>query len=134
MASNPADYVQTYIRLRSPGAGWAAPPELRPRLVADAIAQQTSLTDVVCRILSTAYGVPVDESSTRRTSPRDDQDVLNVRLPRELVRVIAVVGQQRTPRRTAQKEILTALSAHYGMRLPARLPRRRRRRAAAAGA
>lgn len=112
------DYRQAFIRLRSHTTGeWFVHPELRPRLVADADAQGSNLTQVAVRILSERYGVPYAENG-RRTSPKQDDVILNLRLPAKLAAKIGAAAAQRGAK--YQDAIRADLCAHYGLEVPAR--------------
>jgi hypothetical protein len=115
-AAEDADYFQTFIRLRSkPNRRWLVPEELRPKLVADAEQHETSLTDVIVRILAGVYGVEV-ASSSRKTAPKVDGDVINVRLPMPLY--VAVLSNAGPRKRSVQKQILADLCEHYKLAPP----------------
>jgi hypothetical protein len=125
-------FFQAFVRLRSHSTGeWLVPPELRPKLVADAEAKGSNLTEVVLGILAAHYKVPF-EPAGRKTKPSRNGEELNLRLPMRLYRAIAM-SAARYPR-TVQREILATLCTHYGLRLTKPPPRRRRRRGARAAA
>lgn len=114
-----AEYRQQFLRLRSRKDGaWLVPPELNTKLVADAREKGTSRTEIVTRILARAYNVPYEPSDRNPagTRPSDDTDALNVRLPVELYQRVAfaAIGANRK----TTDEILAALCAHYGLRMP----------------
>ena len=119
------EHFTAFIRLRSlTTREWLAPSDLRPRLAADAEERGSNLTEIVLEILSAHYKVPF-EPSGRKAKPSGDAEELNLRLPMNLYRAIAV-SASRYPR-TVQREILSTLCAHYGLRLTKPLPRKRRR-------
>lgn len=128
-----AEGVPILLRLRSRKDGaWIAPPDLRPRLVEEAKERDTSLTDLIVQILSRTYRVKCEaQPSSRRSSPPDDGSILKIYLlPLALYTAIAASAAKN--QRTTQREILAALSAHYGLRLPPKAKRPRRRGAVAA--
>lgn len=127
-----AEFFQAFVRLRSHTTGeWLAPEALRSKLVADAEAQESNLTDVVIQILADTYRVPC-EASGRRTKPNANGEELNLRLPMPLYQAIAAAAA--THPRSVQREILDALCKHYGLELGAPAKRRRRRRGTPAAA
>ena len=74
-------HAQAFVRLKSNTSGeWLADPELRPRLVEDALEQGTNLTEIALQILSERYRVPI-EANGRRTEPDPEDEVLNLRIP-----------------------------------------------------
>lgn len=124
------DHFQTFVRLRSHTTGeWFVPPELRPRLVADAEAQDTNLTELVIQILAKRFKVPF-EATGRKTAPSKNGEELNLRLPMALYKAIAVSAAAHP--HSVQREILGALCANYSLALPAPPKRTRKRRARAA--
>lgn len=104
-----------YVRLQSTTGAWLVDPELRPRLVADATAQRTNLTDVAGAILAARYGVPY-EPGGRKTDPMAAHAVLNMRLPRPLVAKLRRAAERSG--RSDMDEVRHALSEHYGLRMP----------------
>lgn len=120
-----------FVRLRSkgPGGEWLAPPELRPKLVADAQDQNTNMTEIAIGILSRRYGVPTMPNG-RRTHPKSADDIILLRIPQELAAAIGAAANAAVPRRTINDEIRAALCAHYGLRF-VKVKRPRRARAAA---
>jgi hypothetical protein len=114
-------YVQRFVRLRSATTReWYCAPELRPRLVADAKAQDTNLTEMAMQILSKRLGY-VYAPNGRRTEPGKAEEILNLRVPVDLDDLIAAAY----PRLTRPKAIIRILSTHYGLGLP--VPRKQTR-------
>lgn len=106
----------TYLRLRSQRSqAWLVDPGLRPRLVADALAQDTNLTEVAVGILAGRYGVAYIPQR-RKTFPRVNDEVINMRLPGKLWTAIqrAAIRSRREP----MDEVRFALSDHYGFAFP----------------
>jgi hypothetical protein len=125
--SNGNGYFQAFVRLRSrPGGERLAPEELRPRLVADAEARGSNLTDVANEILAARYRVPF-EPTGRKTAASPDGEELNLRIPWDLK--TAIGAEANVHGRSLQREILAALCDHYGLALP-EPPQRTRARAA----
>lgn len=125
-----SDFTQTFVRLRSPSTGeWMAHPDLREKLAEDAREQGTNLTAVVVAILARRYGINCD-LSVRETTPSSSPEWLNLRLPKNL-RTALELARISNGQRSYQDELRGALCAHYGLRIPARQPRRRRPRATA---
>lgn len=110
-------YHQAYIRLRSKTTReWFVHPDLRSRLVADAIEQETSIADVATRILADRFAVSY-EAARRRSNPSlDDKDVLNMRVPRAVWRVIKTVANESD--RDDNDVARAILCSHYGLPLP----------------
>lgn len=122
-------YHQAYVRLRSLTTGaWLVHPELRPRLVADALRQETNLTEVAAQILADRYKVPYTPKS-RRTSPRIEENFINMRLPDKLWASIGVAASRAG--RKDMDEVRYTLCAHYGLRVPPPPKYKRRARTAA---
>lgn len=116
MTKNP-DYEQAFIRLRSKATeAWFVHPDLRARLVADAEAQGSNLSDVAIKILADLHGVAYVPNG-RKTAPREDTDILNLRLPRPLYAAIARAALPRFGSKY-QDAIRADLCAHYGLSLP----------------
>lgn len=104
------DYQQAFVRLRSKTTGeWLASEDLRPLMVADAIEQQTNLTEIALRILAERYGIK-HKPNGRRTNPGTDEAVLNLRVPGKLARAI-----QRTAGNRWCHQIRFDLQDHYGL-------------------
>lgn len=95
-------------------------PDLRPLLVLDAQTLETNLTEIVVSILGQRYGVPFEPSS-RRTSPSSDSDVINMRLPMRLWKAIRKSADKAG--RRDMDEVRHALSEHYRLPVPSRVPR-----------
>lgn len=112
-----ADHFQAFVRLRSHTTGeWLVPEELRPKLVADAEAAGSNLTEVVLQILAARYRVAY-EPNGRRTAPSKNGEELNLRLPWPLKTAIGASANENGT--TLQDEIRASLSAHYGLQMPA---------------
>lgn len=123
------DHFQTFVRLRSQTTGeWFVPPELRPRLVADAEEHDSNLTELVIVILAKRFKVPF-EATGRKTAPSKNGEELNLRLPMALYKAIAVAAAGQ---HSVQREILAALCANYSLTLPTPAKRTRKPRASAA--
>ena len=124
-----SSYRQAFIRLRSRSSGaWLVHPELKARLVADARAAETNMTEVATTILAAEYGIACTPGGYRR-HPSPDGTQLNLRLPAELYRMIrlaAIAHDRRYP-----AEIVAVLHDHYGLEPPAAPPPRQRTPAAA---
>lgn len=115
-------HFQAFVRLRSHTTGeWLAPPELRSKLVADADASGTNLTEFVIATLAKRYRVPY-EATGRRTAPTKDAAELNLRIP--LVLKTAIGARANTNGVSLQRQIIEDLSAHYEL-VPPALKRRR---------
>lgn len=115
--TNP-DYHQAYIRLQSKTTSeWFVHPDLRHRLVADAEAQGSNLSEVAIKILADKYGVAY-VSNGRRTAPKEDPVILNLRLPRPLYAAIARAALP-TYGPKYQDAIRADLCAHYGLSVSA---------------
>jgi hypothetical protein len=120
-------YEQRFVRLRSATTReWYCDPALRARLVADANAQETNLTEIALQILAKRLGYSYAPNG-RRTSPGANEEILNLRVPLALDDLIG----QAYPRLSRPKAIIRILSTHYGLALPVPKKQKRRRRAAA---
>jgi hypothetical protein len=121
-------YVQRFVRLRSATTReWYCSPELRPRLVADAKAQDTNLTEMALQILAKRLKYTYAPNG-RRTEPGSAEEILNLRVPVGLDDLIAAAY----PRLSRPKAIIRILSTHYGLGLPVPKKQTRRRRSVAA--
>lgn len=110
------EFFTGFVRLVSrPTGEWIAPPELRSKIVADADAAESNLTDVVNAILAKRYRVAY-EPSGRKTAASPDAKELNLRMPMDLKRAIARVATEND--RSLQDEIRLALADHYGLAMP----------------
>ncbi|MFL5313063.1 MAG: hypothetical protein ACJ79H_21735 [Myxococcales bacterium] len=126
-------HIQAFVRLRSGSSGeLLVPAELRQRLAEDAKDRGTNLTEVVVSILAKRYGVEC-EVDQRDTKPSKSGDWLNLRLPLPLYQALEL-ARIGSGRRSYQDELRGALCVHYGLRMPAKPPRRRRSRIAPAAA
>lgn len=122
------EYVQRFVRLQSHTTGeWLAHPDLRGKLVADAEAQGSNLTEVVIAILAGVHKVPF-EPNGRRTAPADSGKELNLRLPGRLDRAIGVAAARNG--KSLPDEIRAELCGHYALEVPAPPKRSRAARAA----
>jgi hypothetical protein len=111
VGKNP-DYEQAFIRLRSKTTGrWFVHPELRARLVAQAEAEGSNLSEVAIKILADRHGVQY-ASNGRRTAPKEDKDILNLRLPRPLYDAIVRAAGPRYGAKY-QDAIRADLCAHF---------------------
>lgn len=111
----PDTHHQAFVRLRSHTTGrWFVDPELRPKLVADAEAQDSNLTEVAVKILCDRFGVPY-EANGRKTAPRGSGDELNLRIPTALYRILSATYGAKY-----QDGIRQALCQHYGLEVPGR--------------
>lgn len=120
-------YVQRFVRLRSATTrDWYCDPQLRARLVADAQAQDTNLTEVVLQILAKRMKYAYAPNG-RKTAPGDAEENLNLRVP---VALDDLIGAS-FPRISRPKAIIRVLSTHYGLGIPVPKKQTRRRRAAA---
>ncbi len=139
------DFVGRFVRLRNRTTGEQRFPgamDLRARLAADAVTEETNLTDVAIKILCKQFNV-LYIPAPRRTKPTEDQYALNLNLPRDLDAAIdaAATARRRTSGMrawTVPDEIVAALCRHYGIRAPIKSAKvrstRQPRRAAPAAA
>lgn len=119
----------TNIPLRSrSNREWLVHPLLREKMVADARARDTSLSDLAIRILSDHFSVEYTmPDSTRSSSAGGSSEQLMIRnMPPELKRAISFAH----PMGEHNDGIRSALCAHYRLEMPAP-PRRGRAHAAA---
>jgi hypothetical protein len=122
-------YVQRFVRLRSDTTQeWFASPDLRPRLVADAKAENTNLTEMVLQILSKRVGYTYAPNG-RKTEPGGAEEVLNLSVPVELDALLTTTYPQIS---SASARIIRVLSAYYGLAVPIKQKQTRRRRKPAA--
>lgn len=129
-----SEYVPLFIRLRSlTTREWLASQDLRRKLTEDAVAQGSNLNEVALQILGRHYGIQLAPTG-RKTNPSPDAEELNLRVPFALWRSLGVSGDAAQPRRSRQREALSILHAHYGLRLPVRPRQSRRRRGPAPAA
>jgi hypothetical protein len=104
----------TGIRLKRENGSWLVHPNLRARMVADAQAKHTNLTDLATQILSERFSVPYEPSS-RRSSPQPDSgDQMNFRLPDRLKRKIVASSYPLSLTDAIRK----ALCDHYDLQIP----------------
>lgn len=127
------DSKPVFIRLRNrsgPLAGqWVVPEELRPRLVADAEEQGSSMNRVAVEILAAAFKFPLESAGTpKRSAPSSDAEELNLRLPAALYLVIDM-ARAAAGENSVQDVIKPVLCAHYGLRYVKPVPVARRRAA-----
>lgn len=114
------------MRLRSKSTGaWLVHPDLRSRLVEEAEAEDTSLADLVLRILCKHFNVPYESKLTRqrKSPPKADSDVLLFGMPPALVRAVSLAYPVRK-----LDGIRYVLCAHYGLRVPPKVKQTRARR------
>lgn len=105
---------QTFIRLRSKATGeWFVHPDLRTRLVEDAERLDTSLTDVVNRILAARFQVTYEPQTrpSKRTEGVEDQ--LTLRLTPQIETAAKVLAA--TSGAPWQDVLRRTLSDHYGL-------------------
>jgi len=106
-----------YVRLQSKTTGKPlVHPDLRKRLIAEATESGMSLNDTAVMILADAYQVPYETTSNTATLADVDGEELNLRIPDALY---AAIGAHTARPRTIQDAIRAALSAHFGLFLPA---------------
>ena len=112
---------QVYVRIRSKTTGeWLVHPELRGKLIETAEAKETNITDVVNEILSQAVGVAYSPAR-RKSKPRPDEDKLVLKMSPELVTALQI----RYPGSKWQNGVRYLLCAHYGLRVPGKVPQKR---------
>lgn len=118
------------IRLRSTKDGaWFVHPELRSRLVADATAAESNLTDLVNGILAGRLNARFEPTGVAREQETDDADVLSIRLAMPVyAKLAARYGAKYVD------GIRHELCGHYELDVPARPRRTRTRRVQAAAA
>lgn len=100
------------------------PPDLKARLVADAEAQETNLSEVAVAILADSYGVAYEPKGSRSTGVKDSAEVY-LRAPDALRRKLRV--RSATTGRPIRTLVLEVLAPHYGLEPPPQ-PRRGPRR------
>lgn len=119
---------QHFIRLRSRDDGtWLVHPDLKSKIVADAVDQGSNMTEVCQAILAEAYGVPFEPSGRKAVASPDGYE-FRIYLPADLSRKIATASIRRYGRPRPVEEIRFALHAHYGLRPPGPIVRPRARR------
>lgn len=107
----PTQFKRAYVRLCSDTNGhWFAHPDLRPRLVADAREQETSMTEVVLQILCDHLKLKY-EPSGRRADPQPNEKLLNLRLP---WRVFSALSRKYAPE-NYQDALRRVLCEHYSL-------------------
>lgn len=119
MKTKTNDYHQAYVRLRSqPSGKWLVHPDLRDRLVGDAVSRETNITEVASRILADRFGVAYT-SPGRRTAgvPQADAEILNMRIPLSVWK--AIERRSIKTRKPKMTELRHALCAHYELPIPA---------------
>lgn len=122
MAVKTPAHKVAFTRLLTPNGDWLVDQQLRPMLVRDAKSQGLSVTKMAIKILAEKYGQAF-EGTQHESKASEAGDVLNLRLPVKLYDAI----DRRTQRpATVPDAVRAALSAHYGLRVPAK-PRRARR-------
>lgn len=110
-------YENVCVRFRSTvGGTMLVPDELRPMLMAEAKRTETSITNVVTRVLAERYGVEVESAARAGRDPDPDAPSLKVRLPTRLHEAISrAAGDHYPDRRSIPDEIRDSLCAHYGL-------------------
>jgi hypothetical protein len=104
---------QLFVRLRSATTNEPfAPPELRPAIVSDVLAQGSNLNDVVVAVLSEACGTAWTPRN-RVSTPTPNDEVLALRVPVELL--AAIDARAEGNGRTRQDEALAILCERYGL-------------------
>lgn len=104
---------QAFVRLRSTTGEWFVHEDLRRRLVADAEAQETNLTEVALGILAERHRIKYVPTG-RRTTPRtDDVEFLNLGVPEKLARAIRTAAARADVNWIDQ--IRYDLQDHYGL-------------------
>lgn len=102
---------QVNLKFYTDQAGWKVHPDLRARMIQDATELDTSLSDLVLRILSRSLGVAY-KPSARKSAPRDDKTQLGFTIPGDLD---SVLGARYANRADGIREILCK---HYGLAMP----------------
>lgn len=111
------DYHQAYVRLRSQPTGeWLVHPELRDRLVEDAGARQSNITEVASEILALHFGVKYTPNGRRSGVPRENAEILNMRIPLPIWKAIRRASMKSG--RTEMNELRLALCKHYRLPMP----------------
>lgn len=111
------DYHQAYVRLRSQPTGkWLVHPELRDRLVADAEARRSNITEVASEILALHFGVKYTPNGRHSGAPRENAEILNMRIPLPIWK--AIERRAITTRRPKMMELRDALCQHYRLPMP----------------
>jgi transposase-like protein len=130
-----------FIRLRSKNDGAPlAPPDLKARIVADAVEKGTNANAVAVEILARTFNVNADDwgqdgRRTRPGKPSEDEYVIVIGMPAKLRLALDRAAAARKNRDglgkwSAQDEARVALAAHYGLDVPDAPVRTRRRRTA----
>lgn len=114
----------TNIKFRTPQRGWLVHPDLRTRMIEEAQEKGTNLGDLAVQILSKHFNIPhTVNGSSRRTTPREDAEQFNFRMPASLERVLGATY----PGKELADGIRYVLCAHYGLRVPPKKKMTRRR-------
>lgn len=115
------------MRLKSKTGGWLVHPDLRDRMIQEAEAEGTNLTDLAVRILSSYFGVPY-EPTQRKSTPEDEKEILNFGVHPDLKSAIV----RAYPQAKWTDTIRVVLCGHYGLAMPDRIKYTRNRTPAAA--
>lgn len=108
------DTHRAFVRLRSKTSGqWFVDPQLRPRLIADAEAQKTNMTEIAVLILCRHFNVPFSPTG-RRSSANKDEAILNLVIPGDLYRALTARYGTRY-----MNGIRAVLCQHYGLKVQA---------------
>lgn len=111
---------QAFLRLRSRSTGrWLVHPQLKEKLVADAAAADTNMTDVAVGILAGKYDVALERNGRRAVASASTSELV-LNLPPALATKIELASIRRFGRARLTDEILLALHGHYGLALPTR--------------
>lgn len=127
---NRPGYKTQFLRFRWQDGSSRAHPDLMRLLVEEAEEKRTSRVEVILSILARAYGVS-HSAPTRRPAgsrPSDRAENFHIAIPLPIYQAVAVSAIANGRKDT--DEILFALHAHYGLRVPPP-PARRVRRVAA---
>lgn len=110
--SRQKDYHQAYVRLRSQATGeWLAHPDLRAKLVEDAAARGSNITEVAAEILAARFKIAYTPAGRRAGTPRPDADILNMRIPTNIWN--ALVRSRIKTGRPEMDLLRDALAEHY---------------------
>lgn len=124
MAAKGTDIFWVTLQSKTPPHEWFVDPDLRPRMVADADAKGTNLTDLALQILCDHFKVEYAPIA-RKSSPNEDKRVLNFGVPRELSRAVNYAAAATDMKR--MDVVRQVLSDHYGLSIPAKVKQTRNR-------